>query len=63
MKTPEEILEEMEIVGEGSFGVSLFVGFEDSSIILELYRRTEVLPDGCVVSALSSAVRALIIRS
>jgi hypothetical protein len=41
--------EELELVAEGSFGVCLFVGFEDSSIVLPLYRDTEVLPDGCVI--------------
>jgi hypothetical protein len=43
------LLEELELVAHGSFGVCLFVGFEDSSIVLRLYRPTEVLPDGCVV--------------
>jgi hypothetical protein len=43
------LLEELELVAQGSFGVCLFVGFEDSSIVLPLYRDTEVLPDGCVV--------------
>ena len=39
----------MKQVAEGSFGVSLFVGFEDSSIVLQLYHRREGLPDGRVV--------------
>jgi hypothetical protein len=49
MKTPAEIFEEMKQVAEGCFGASLFVGFEDSSIILKLHHRTEVLSDGRVV--------------
>ena len=49
MKTPEELLDELESVARGSFGVCLFVGFQDSSIVLSLYRETEVLPDGCVI--------------
>lgn|GEM_PF-4813938 len=49
MKTPEELLEELTRVSEGFFGVSLFVGFEDSSIVLQLHHRTEVLPNGNIV--------------
>lgn len=49
MKTPEELLEELELVAKDSFGVHLLVGFEDSSVVLSLYHDTEVLPDGRVV--------------
>jgi hypothetical protein len=49
VKTPEELVEELELAAEDSFGMSLFVGFEDSSIVLPLYHQTEVLPDGRVV--------------
>jgi hypothetical protein len=49
VKTPEEILEEMELVSQGSLGAHLFIGFENSSIVLSLYHDTEVLPDGRMV--------------
>jgi hypothetical protein len=49
MKTPEELVEELELAAKDSFGMGLFVGFEDSSIVLALYHKTEVLPDGRVV--------------
>lgn len=49
MKTPEELVEELELAAKDSFGVHLFVGFEDSSIVFDLYHKTEVLPDGRVV--------------
>jgi hypothetical protein len=49
VKTPEELVEELELAARDSFAVSLFVGFEDSSILLPLYHSTEVLPDGRVV--------------
>jgi hypothetical protein len=49
MKTPEEILEELELICKGSLGAHLFVGFEDSSVVLDVYQTTEVLPDGRVV--------------
>ena len=42
-------MEELELAAKDSLGVRLFVGFEDSSIVLPLYHATEVLPDGRVV--------------
>jgi hypothetical protein len=50
VKTPEELLEELELVSEGSsFPVHLFVTFQDNSIILNLYHATKALPDGSVI--------------
>lgn len=49
MKTPEELVEELELTAKDSFGLCLFVSFQDSSIVLSLYHATEVLPDGRVV--------------
>ena len=49
VKTPEELLQELELVAKDSFGVCLFVGFQDSSIVLPLYHKIEVLPDGRAV--------------
>ena len=48
MKTPEEVVQELESAMKGSFGIDLFVGFDHSSLVLDLHSATEVLPDGRV---------------
>src|ERR1035438_9624289 len=60
MKTPEELVQELELAAEGSLCLYLFVGFEDTSIILSLYQDTEVLPDGRVVSERDPNFRSLL---
>lgn len=50
MKTPEALRAELEAISKDSFSVFLYVGFDNSSIVLNLYRPTgEVLADGGLV--------------
>lgn len=47
LKTPEELVKELEsVAADSSFPVHLFVAFEDSSILLNLYHHTETLSEG-----------------
>jgi hypothetical protein len=45
VKIPEQLLEELELVAKGSFGVDLFVAFRSAVSFLHLYRDTEVIPE------------------
>jgi hypothetical protein len=52
LKSPEELMVELEAIDHrrGYAGsISLFVGFENSSVVLKFYRRGEVLADGNIV--------------